>query len=201
MKLLSKYIMLIALFFFTQTLFAQEEIEAPEPPEPDVQVDHWEFNHFLEMSEKDEKELLKNLKKDLREDLQIIKKINKEKYIDFLRESQYKHMRLPFFTKHEKVSHERERKIFEAEIKAEALAAKYATAKQSQKRSIRDQLKVELSQLFVQKEERRKEEVEILQKELVELQKSLEVRQKNKNQIIERRIQELLEEDEYLDWD
>ena len=62
-------------------------------------------------------------------------------------------------------------------------------------------MKAELNKLFVQKEERRKEEVEILQKELVELQKSLEVRQKNKNQIIERRIQELLEEDEYLDWD
>jgi len=200
MKEISKYIMLIMFLVFSQTLFAQEEIEAPEPPEPE-ESSHWEFQHILEMSEKDENELLKNLKADLRKDLRIIKKVDKEKYIDFLRESQYKHMRMPFISRHEKVSHERERKIFEAEIKAEALAAKYVSAKQSEKRSIREQLRTELNKLFVQKEERRQEEVEILQKELVELQKSLEVRQKNKNQIIERRVQELLEEDEYLDWD
>ena len=43
--------------------------------------------------------------------------------------------------------------------------------------------------------------MEELEKELSELKKSLEVRQRNKDKIIERRIQELLEEDEYLEWD
>jgi hypothetical protein len=43
--------------------------------------------------------------------------------------------------------------------------------------------------------------VEELQQELSELKKSLEVRLRNKDKIIERRMQELLEEDQYLEWD
>ena len=55
--------------------------------------------------------------------------------------------------------------------------------------------------VFIQKEEIRKHEVEEWRKELEELKKSLGVRLKNKNEMINRRLQELLNEDKYLDWD
>ncbi len=201
MKSNFKYLFL-SIFIVTQLVFAQNEVDIPDEPEsPEISEHEFEFRHYLEMSEKDEKELLKNLKKELQNDLLIIKKVNKEMYSDFLRESQYKNIKIPFIAKHEKTVHERERKIFEAEIKAEALAAQYETANQSKKQNLKSQLRDELNKLFIQKEERRKQEVEALQRELVELQKSLQARQRNKNQIIERRLQELLEEEEYLEWD
>lgn len=193
-----KEINLIVLFFviLSQTVFPQEKIKAPKPPQVG-----FEFQEFYKMSEDDERELLKNINKDLKKELEVIKNVNKEKYFDFLRQSQYKNMAIPFLVKREKVMWEREQKIFEAEVKAEALAAKYSMAKSMERENIKRDLKEELKTLFDKKEERRREEVAELEKQLQELRKSLEVRQKNKNQIIERRIQELLEEDEYLEWD
>ena len=130
-----------------------------------------------------------------------IKKVNKNKYYDFLRQSQFTSMNIPFLVKREREQHERENKILEAEIKTEALAAKYAAANQPDKVKIKNQLREELNKLFDEKEARRQQEVAQLQNELKELQSSLTARQKNKSLIIERRLQELLEEDEYLDWD
>ena len=201
MKSNLKYYIIAILVLLTQLTFAQKEVELPEEPEVPEHEFEFDFQEFIKMSKADEQELLKNLKKELQNDLKIIKTVNKERYIDFLRESQYKNMRIPFIGKHEKAIHERERKIFEAEIKAEALAAKYETASQAEKEKIKSQLREELNKLFVEKEERRKQEVEALQNELVELKKSLATRQNNQKQIIERRIQELLDEDQYLDWD
>ncbi len=201
MKSNFKYLFLAIFVFLSQLILAQSEVDIPDEPAPPESVFEFEFQNFFEMSEQDEKELLKNLRKDLQNDLMIIKKVNMERYTDFLRESQYKNMRVPFIARHEKVVYERERKIFEAEIKAEALAAQYEEANQSKKQNIKSQLRNELNKLFVQKEERRRQEVEALQRELVDLKKSLEARQKNKNHIIERRLQELLEEEEYLEWD
>jgi len=201
MKSNFKYLFLVIFVTLTQVSFAQKEVEVPEAPEPPEHVFEFDFQHFTEMSEEDEKELLKNLKIEQLNDLKIIKKVNKERYHDFLRESQYKNMKIPFMGKYEKAIHERERKIFEVEIKTEALAAKYENANQSEKEKIKTQLRQELNILFVEKEERRKHEVEAMQKELVELKKSLAARQRNQKQIIERRIQELLDEDQYLEWD
>ena len=192
-------ILFVTLFVFSQITFAQAEPK--EPREFENARFEFDFQNFLGMNEEDEKELLKNLKKDLQDELRTIKNVDKEKYFELLRESQFKSMHLPFMEKREKVMLERENEIFEAEIKAEALAAKYEKSKESEKSKIKSQLKSILSNLFEQKEERRKEEVESLQEELVELKKSLAARQRNKNQITERRLQELLEEEEYLEWD
>ena len=193
--------LVIMIFAFSQFLIAQKDIKPPKAPiEPNFNYD-FEFSDLLTMSEEDEKELLKNLNKELRADLEVIKKTNKERYFEFLRESQFKNMEIPFIVKREKVMYERDKNIFEAEIKVEAYAAKYKSANNSEKEKLKRQLGDELSKLFEQKEARRKEEVADLENELKELKKSLEIRQKNKRQIIERRIQELLEEDEYLEWD
>lgn len=197
-----KNILLITIIFFTtQVIFAQDDPKAPEPPEPPEFEFDFDFERFHQLSEEDEKELLKNLNKILKDELKVIKNFNKQKYFELLRESQFKHMKLPFMEKHEKVMHERERTIFELEVKAEALAAKYEMANETDKTSIKNKLRNELSQLFDEKEKRRKEEIQILENQLKDLQKSLAARQKNKEVIIDRRIQDLLDEEQYLDWE
>ena len=201
MKELKYYFLLVMFLFSLNAGYAQNEPAAPEPPEPPEFEFDFDFKDFPGMSEKDEQELLKNLNKTLREELKVIKDVNLNKYFEFLRESQFKNMKIPFVVKREKVMHEIERKIFEAEVKSEALAAKYEKANENEKRKLKEDLRKELGTLFDQKEERRKQEVEILQNELTELKKSLEARQKNKKVIIDRRLQELLDEDQYLDWD
>ena len=204
MKNYKYYIFALTILFSTQLLFAQEKPKAPIPPESVEDIEHdldFEFENFFEMKEEDEKKLLKKLNTVLRENLEVIKKVNKEKYVDLLRESQFKNMKVPFIVKHEKLMHERENKIFEAEVEVEALAAKHQSANANEQRKIKEELKSELNKLFTLKEERRKQDVEELQKELSELKKSLEIRQRNKAKIIERRLQELLEEEEYLEWD
>jgi hypothetical protein len=204
MKNQKYYILILVLFLLTQILLAQEKPKAPLEPKKPVDIDQefdFEFQKFFEMKEEDEKKLLKNLNETLRKNLEQIKKVNKEKYIDLLRESQFKNIKIPFIVKHEKLMQERENKIFEAEVEVEALAAKHKNTTEKEQRKIKQELKKELNNLFDLKEERRKQEVEELQKELSELKKSLEVRLRNKDKIIERRMQELLEEDQYLEWD
>lgn len=197
MKTRLRSILIIVILVFSQGLFAQKDVKPPKAPiEPT-----FEFGDFHSMSEEDEKKLLKTMNKELKEQLAIIKKVNKENYYNFLRESQFKNMEFPFRVQREKDILEREKKIFEAEIKVEALAAKYKASNNSDKEKIKRQLSEELSKLFVDKEIRRREEVAQLENELKELKQSLEIRQKNRRQIIDRRIQELLDEDDYLEWD
>lgn len=198
------YILTLVVFLLPQIFSAQEKPKAPPDPDPVENFEHqfdFEFQKYFEMKEEDEKKILKNLNETLRSNLEQIKKVNREKYIELLRESQFKNIKIPFIVKHEKLMHERENKIFEAEVKVEALAAKLKNKNTNERSKIKQELKNELNDLFDLKEERRKQEVEELQKELSELKKSLDVRVKNKDKIIERRMQELLEEDQYLEWD
>lgn len=205
MKNIAKVISLVIFIFLTQLCYGQDNPKAPkEPKEPyNIKVPEFEFDfqNFNNLSKKEEKELLKNLKKDLRDELELIKNVNKERYFDFLRESQFKNIRVPFIAKREKLMIEKENKIFELEVKTEALAVKYKKASEANRNKIKRELRQELESLFKEKEERRKQEVEELEEELKELKKSLAIRQQNKDKIIERRMQELLDEDEYLEWD
>lgn len=206
MKYFNNMMMIAIIFLFSHAVYAQQVRTPVEPEVPEeVEVPEYEFDFdfqdFRMINAEDEKELLKNLREELKRELIVIKEVDKEKYFDLLRESQFKNMRIPFMAKREKVMHERERKIFEAEVKAEALSVKYEKASQSKRNSIKNELRSALNNLFDEKERRREDEVKELENELKELRKSLAVRQKNKNNIIERRIQDLLDEDEYLEWD
>ena len=201
MKTIIKYSSAILFFLLTTNSFSQSEVKEPVAPEPPRYDFEFDFEDFPKMSEEEEKKILETVKEDLKNELKEIKKVNKNKYYDFLRQSQFTSMNIPFLVKREREQHERENKILEAEIKTEALAAKYAAANQPDKVKIKNQLREELNKLFDEKEARRQQEVAQLQNELKELQSSLTARQKNKSLIIERRLQELLEEDEYLDWD
>jgi hypothetical protein len=198
-------ILLFIIIFIPAIIFAQEKSTAtPAPPAPPAEPNYdfsFDFEGFPEMKEQEEKALLQNLKKDLQDQLKIIKTKNKEKYFEFLQQSQFKNMRIPFIAKREKEMYERENKIFELEVNTEALATQYKSAAKSEKERIKTELKQKLNDLFVQKEEDRKQEVQKLEQELKELKESLDVRLKNKNEIINRRMQELLDEDKYLDWE
>ena len=190
---------IILILTFAQISFGQTSGTTPVPPEP-PKFD-FEFQDFNNMSEHEEKQLLKNIKEDLQKELKFIKNFKKDKYFDFLRESQFKNLEIPFMVKREKEQYEREKKIFELEIKTEALASKYEAANRTEKEKIKNELRQKIGDLFIEKEEERKSHVAELEKELSELKKSLEVRMKSKNEIISRRVQELINEDRYLDWD
>ncbi len=194
------YIVLFFLIFAPILIFAQEKVPAPpvQPAEPEIDFN---FDGFPKMSEKDEQALLKNFKQDLQNQLKIIKKANKNKYYQFLRESQFKNLEVPYLVKRDRDIQRRDRMIFELEIKTQALATEYKSAAKTEQQKIKNELKQKLGELFEKKEEDRKQEVEKLEQELSELKKSLEVRMKNKSEIINRRMEELLDEDQYLDWD
>ncbi|MBI1933637.1 MAG: hypothetical protein HYS24_13990 [Ignavibacteriales bacterium] len=194
-----KYLFFAAVFFISVNLSAQEKPIAPVPPE--AATFDFDFQDFNNLSDKEEQEILKNVKEEIKRELKQIKNVNKNRYYDLLRESQFKNMEFPFVSKLEKDAREREKKIFELEVKTESLAAKYDAANKAEKEKIKSELKQQLSDLFNQKEEVRKQDVARLEQELKELKQSLQVRMQNKNEIINRRMQELLNEDEYLDWE
>lgn len=203
MKNLKIYQIILFILIISPVLFFGQETE-PTPPAPPAEPNfdfNFDFDGFPKMSEEEEKELLKNLNQDMKDQLRTIKNVNKNKYYQLLRESQFKNLKIPFLVKRDKEIQKRNQRIFELEVKTQALAAKYQSATKAEQQKIRNDLKQQLSILFEKKEEDRKQEVEKLAQELDELKKSLEIRMKNKSDIINRRIEELLHEDKYLDWD
>lgn len=196
-----KYLFFGAIFFISINLTAQEKPKLPEPPEDPNFDFQFDFQNFNTISEEEERDLLKNVKEDLKKELKQIKNINKNRYFDLLRQSQFKNLAFPFIGKRDKEVYEREKKIFELEVKSESLAAKYDAANTTEKEKIKTELKQQLSELFNQKEVLRKQEVAQLEQELKELKQSLQIRMQNKSEIINRRMQELLNEEDYLDWE
>lgn len=193
---------LIAVIFFFTEINAQTKIEEPKPPKYEKFVVDFDFDFDeLKMSVEEEQKVLKEMKANMREQLKIIKKHNSNNYFNFLRESKFKDMRFPFSSKESKEEIERSKRIFELEVASEAHVAKYQSANSNKKQSLKSELEKTLKKLFDLKEIERKNEVKELEMELKELRKSLSIRLNNKSEIIKRRLQELLEEDEYLDWE
>jgi len=156
---------------------------------------------FLQMSEEEEKEYLKSLTPNLRADLEEIKKLNKERYYDLLRDAHFSRFDFPFIDKGEKERFDVDRKITEYNISSELLGLRYQKANESEKAKLKSELIKKISELFELKEQQRKMEVSQLQKELEELKKSLEVRKNNKDAIVLKRFNELTGVGDYLDWD
>lgn len=181
-------------------LLAQEKSSPPAPPEPE-NIEFGEYQRFFEFSEQEEQKLLQELNEDLKKHLTELKKYDKEEYFELLRESQYRNMRYPFATSKEKEMLQRERKIFELEVATRSLSAKYNSDKSADKSKLKSQLTTTISELFDLKELNRQSQVKELERELASLKKELDVRSKNKTEIIRRRVQELLGEDDFLDWD
>ena len=190
--------LILILFVVTAaTAMAQERpVIAPAPKfSGDLRIT------LQQMSEEEEKEYLKSLDPEQRADLEEIKKLNKERYYDLLREAHFTRFDFPFIGKREKEEKETEKKIVEYNISTELLGLKYQKANDSEKSKIKSELIKKLGELFELKELQRKNEVAQLQKELEELKKSLEVRKNNKDAIVQKRFNELTGVGDYLDWD
>ena len=178
----------------TKTI-AQEELRPPEPPRAA------QYEYLYDISKEKEKEYLNKLDKDLKADLQEMKKFDKEKYYELLMETQYSNFRVMHLDAEEKEIYDRQNKISNLEIKTEVLAFKYQQAKAADKANIKSELKNKLGELFELREKDRQYQIAQLEKELEELKVSMDYRKKNKDLVISRRMQELLGEDKYLDWD
>jgi hypothetical protein len=190
--------LILILFLATAAIVAaQKRITVPTAPR--ITAD---LSDLFQMSEDEEREYLKSLNPNLRADLEEIKKLNKERYYDLLRDAHFTRFDFPFMGKREKEEMEVEKRIAEYNISTELLGLKYQTAaNNSAKSEIKGVLIKKLGELFELKETQRKMEVAQLQKELEELKKSLEVRKNNKDAIVQKRFNELTGMGDYLDWD
>ncbi len=188
-----KYLVLTTLIFLQSViLIAQEEIEVPPlPPHP-----------YFQLSHEDEQEYLKNIKSELKLKLKEIKENDKERYADLLRELHWKNMERSFMHMgKEKEMIEKDKQIIEYEILTESLAFEYQKSSQSEKTKIKKELKKNLGQLFDLKETQREKEVKLLEERIVKLKEKITSRKKNKDIIIRRRTEELLGENDYLEWE
>ena len=151
-NVLSKKMILILILILPTFLFSQAKEQIPEPPAPPKFDFDFDFQDFQEMDQKTQNELLQKLNKELQKELKVIQSFDKQKYLDLLRESQFKNMEFPYLVKREKEMHEREKRIFELEVKTESLAAQYEKANKTEKERIKNELKQKVSELFTEKE-------------------------------------------------
>jgi len=168
-----------------------------------------------EMTKEEEERYLKNLSPEMKAKLEEVKKLNKNKYYQLLRETSYLSAWGNYFTpalsstgkaltlyeSAHKERNEQMKKQKELEIDVELYALKYKNADNASQQKIKSDLQAALNQLFDIRESQKQDEVKQLQKRLQELQESLQARKQNKNEIVQRRIQELLGDSKYLRWE
>jgi hypothetical protein len=181
-------------FICTVNTFSQEISDEPLTPRIS--------EYPLQISEKDEKEIMAKLPADLKADLLKVKELDQERYRELLVETSYRQydVYLEFMEASEKERYETEIVVQQLELQTEALGIQYAHAKENQKSALISKLKNKLSELFEMKEKERALNVEILERELAQLKESLTIRKQNKNEIINRRLNELIGKGDYLDW-
>ncbi len=190
----SYYLFFIIFLFLGSTLYSQEA-KPPKPPVPD-----WSL--FSKISKEREKKILQNYSKKLKQALKHLKQLNEKKYYEILSRRQFDYLMTPplLNNEEEKSEIEREKKINELEVLTETLGAEYQSSNKNEKQKIINELRRKLAELFELKETNRKYEVEKLKQKLEKLEKALIIRMKNKNEIIKRRLEELIGEEDYLDW-
>jgi len=178
--------------FTAGNLFAQVVITEPTAP----------LDYRIVMGEQDEKEILKSLPPELKNELLKVKELDAERYKDLLRETSYSRydVYVGYMESYERESHETEKQVSEIELFTEALGIRYEHANDKEKPKIVSDLKSKLNQLFDMKEKARNLEVGMLEKELAQLKESLKIRKNNKSEIINRRLNELIGKGDYLDW-
>lgn len=159
-----------------------------------------------DLTKEEEEKLLKNLSPETRTKLEEIKKLNKNKYNQLLRQSAF-YGTLAYIDEHSpgifdfRKQNEETKKQKELEIDVELLALKYKNSDSGNQSKIKSELSSKLSELFDIKELKKQEEVKQLEKRLQELKESLIARKQNKNEIVARRVQELLGDVKYLKWE
>ncbi|MCX6169531.1 MAG: hypothetical protein NTX65_09330 [Ignavibacteriales bacterium] len=170
-----------------------------------------------EMSKEEEERLLKNLSPEIKTKLEEVKKLDKNKYYQLLRESSpfsalvvpslsgtYSYSNghaLSLYENSYKERNEKIKKEKELEIDVELYALKCKNADKANQQTLKKELQSSLSQLFDIRESQKQEEVKQLEKRLQDLKESLQARKQNKDEIVQRRIQELLGDSRYLRWE
>ena len=199
MKKRNIYLLEFIVFIFLGSILYSQELNKPKAPPPPKLPD---MSFFSKMSKEQEQKVLQKYSEQLQRSLKELKRLNEKKYYEILRKRQFDNLMIPFsFTDDEnKEQIEREKKINELEVLTETLGAKYQSSDKTEKQTIRNELRRKLSELFELKEVNRKKEVEKLKQKLKKLEKALTVRMKNKDEIIKRRLEELIGEEDYLDW-
>ena len=168
-----------------------------------------------EMSKEDEERCLKGLSQELKSKLEEIKKLNKNKYYQLLRDaysvstwgtrylggSAYYGRALSVYEEASKQRNEQMKKQKELEVDIELNALRYKNSDTANQQKIKSDLQAALNQLFDIREAQKQDEVKQLEKRLEELKESLKARKQNKNEIVQRRIQEMLGDSKYLRWE
>ncbi|MCU7495285.1 MAG: hypothetical protein HF314_09790 [Ignavibacteria bacterium] len=217
-----KLVLILTVIFTASCLFAQEKkVKPPKEPKKvhvekeadssDVYIDIPEITvpeinipeiHVpeIKISQEQERKILDEMRPQMKEQMEKIKKLDKMKYTQLLMENQFRNFEVPFFGRKSKEGRERLKKITELDVQTEALGLEYQKADKQEKEKIRQELQGKLSELFELRESNRKEEVKELEDRLSELKNTLEERRKNKDKIIDKRLLDLTGEDETTEW-
>lgn len=158
-----------------------------------------------EMSKEEEKKILNSLSAEFKSKLEEIKKLNKNKYYQLLREIFYSAPYIVAGLSAEEAGAKEEftqqKKEQELEIEMELLTLKCKNTDKAEQQKLKFDLQGVLNKLFDIRESQKQDEVKRLEKRLQELKESLQVRKQKKDEIVQRRIQELLGDSKYLKWD
>ncbi|HOI29165.1 MAG TPA: hypothetical protein PLZ15_05325 [Melioribacteraceae bacterium] len=185
-----------------------------------VTIDSDRSKHALrvfggEMTQEEEEKYLKNLSPETKTKLEEIKKLNKNKYYQLLRNRSiysidgfystgvalYETARGEYLSqKKSDTQSEVNKKQMEAEIDVELILLKYKSADEAQQQKMRSELSNALGKLFDIRETFKQEEIRSLEKRLQELKESLNTRKQNRENIVNRRLKELLNEKDDLRW-
>jgi hypothetical protein len=217
---MKKVILIIAAFVmvfgFSSTKAQSTNINGLAQEYVDVEREYLTQFQGKEMSKEEEERYLKNLSPEMKTKLEEVKKLNKNKYYQLLREASYAHnwgsyfaptaaystgRALAEFEEASKARNEQMKKQKELEIDVEIFALKFKNSDNTTQQKLKSDLQSALNQLFDIKELQKQEEVKQLEKRLQELKESLQARKQNKGEIVQRRIQELLGDSRYLRWE
>jgi len=193
-----KRILFLAVLVLSSVLipknYAQEYLidsgYVPAPPPPPFVI-----------NEKMEQQYLEGLKSNkLKSELMSVKRLNKNKYNSLLMDAYFNSNEFSFFNRGNKELFKAQKEISELEISTQAKAIQILQDSKVDKEKLKNELKADLNKLFDLKQTQKELEVKRLEQELKTLKESLKVRGDNKNSVVNRRLKELLNEEDYLDW-
>jgi hypothetical protein len=134
-------------------------------------------------------------------ELQRLKTKNPAKYNTDLSKCWNRLQRLERLKTDDPKRYESEKRQQQLDRKSKQLARDYRKASNdAQKAQIKNDLKTCLLELFTLREAQRADKVKELEKEIADLKMMLEFREKNKETIIKNRLDQLLVEDERMEW-
>ncbi len=191
-KKTNSVLLTVLILLLSGSVFAQEKTLPPPPPIAPP------FPNLFDKNS--EHEYLQSLNNVLRKKLSTIKRFDNKTYQKLLQKTYFNTMDVPFFNEFDKVRMERRKEISTLEIETTSLALTYKNDANADKSKIKKELTKKLNELFTLKEQNKKQDVERLEKKLKDLKKSLSVRNDHKDEIIKRRFNQLIGEEEYLDW-